>query len=235
MTTRSQRGRWTRLLPVVFVLGVVAFLAGLSFIGRQSAHPTHPLTGRRIAGIATDARWMDRSSREEEEQPERALDLIGVAPGMIVADVGAGSGYMTTRLAQRVGPSGKVYANDVQPALLEILGDKARREGLTNIEVALGTEEDARLPEHAIDLALLVDVYHEFSQPQKMLQSIRRSLKPGGVLVLVEYRKEDPRIPIADEHRLSVADSLTEVQAEGFTFDRVVLGLPRQHIIVFRK
>jgi predicted methyltransferase len=235
MTNRPPPGRWTRLLPVVAVLGVVAFLAGLSFAGRQAAHPTHPLTGRRIAGMATDPRWMDRSSREQEEQPERALDPIGVVPGMIVADVGAGSGYMTTRLARRVGPSGKVYANDVQPALLEILRDKARRDGLTNIEIVPGTEDDARLPERAIDLALLVDVYHEFSHPQKMLQSLRRSLKPGGELVLVEYRKEDPSIPIADEHRLSVADARTEVQAEGFTFDRVVSGLPRQHIVVFRK
>jgi SAM-dependent methyltransferase len=234
MTNRPTRGRWTRLLPLVVVLGLFAFLAGRSFVGKASVHSTHPLTGRRIAGIATDPRWMDRSSREKEEQPDRALDLIGVVPGMIVADVGAGSGYMTTRLAQRVGPSGKVYANDVQPALLEILRDKAQRDGLTNIEVVLGTEEDARLPDHAIDLVLLVDVYHEFSQPQKMLQSIRRSLKPGGELVLMEYRKEDPSIPISDEHRLGVTEALTEVQAEGFTFDRLIPGLPRQHIIVFR-
>jgi SAM-dependent methyltransferase len=234
MTNRPTRGRWTRLIALVVVLGLFAFLAGRSFVGTPSVHSTHPLTGRRIAGIATDPRWMDRSSREKEEQPDRALDLIGVLPGMIVADVGAGSGYMTTRLAQRVGPSGKVYANDVQPALLEILRDKAQRDGLTNIDVVLGTEEDARLPEHAIDLVLLVDVYHEFSQPQKMLQSIRRSLNPGGELVLIEYREEDPSIPIADAHRLGVADALTEVQAEGFTFDRLIPGLPRQHIIVFR-
>jgi SAM-dependent methyltransferase len=227
MMNRSSRVRWTRLLPAIVVLGVLAFLVGLSFVGK---HGTHPLTGRRIAGIATDPRWMDRSSRVEEEQPERALDMIGEVPGMIGADVGAGSGYMTTRLARRVGPHGKVYANDVQPALLEILRDKARREGLTNIEIVLGTEDDARLPERAIDLALLVDVYHEFSQPQKMLRSIRRSLKPEGELVLVEYR-----IPIADEHRLSVAHARTEVQADGFIFDRLISGLPRQHIIVFRR
>jgi ubiquinone/menaquinone biosynthesis C-methylase UbiE len=154
---------------------------------------------------------------------------------MIVADVGAGSGYMTTRIARIVGPAGKVYAEDIQPAMLRILQDKARTEHLANIELVLGTDVDAPLPENAIDLALLVDVYHEFRHPQEMLRSIRRSLKAGGQLVLVEYRKEDSSIPIASTHRMSVADARTEVEAEGFTFDRVVPGLPRQHIIMFRK
>jgi ubiquinone/menaquinone biosynthesis C-methylase UbiE len=154
---------------------------------------------------------------------------------MIVADVGARSGYMTTRIARIVGPAGKVYAEDIQPAMLTILQDKARTEHLANIELVLGTDVDAPLPENAIDLALLVDVYHEFRHPQDLLRSIRRSLKVGGQLVLVEYRKEDASIPIASTHRMSVADARTEVEAEGFTFDRVVPGLPRQHIIMFRK
>lgn len=235
MTRDPGRRKWIRLVPIGVVLGVVGFLAGISFVGRPSANPTDPLTGRRIAGIASDARWMDRASREQEEQPERALDLLGISPGMIVADVGAGSGYMTVRVARRVGQTGKVYATDLQPALLQILEGKARQERLGNVEVVLGTEDDARLPADAIDLALLVDVYHEFSQPQKMLQSIRRSLKPGGRLALVEYRKEDPTLPIADTHRMSAADVRTEVEAEGFTFDQVIEALPRQHIIVFRR
>jgi ubiquinone/menaquinone biosynthesis C-methylase UbiE len=230
---RSLR-RWIRLLPIGVVLGAVAFFAGLSFVARQSANPAHPLTGRRVAGIATDAQWMDRASREDEEQPERALDLIGITPGMIVADVGAGSGYMSMRLARRVGPRGKVYANDLQPSLLQILKSKLQQEHLSNVELVFGTEDDARLPASAIDLALLVDVYHEFSQPQRMLQSIRRALKPDGRLVLVEYRKEDPGIPIAELHRMSVADARAEVEAEGFTFDKAIEQLPRQHIIVFR-
>ena len=235
MNPSPARQRWTRLIPIGIVLGALAFLAGLQFVGRQPAHPVHPLTGRQIAGIATDAQWMDRGPREQEEQPERALDLIGVAPGTTVADVGAGSGYMTTRLANRVGPSGKVYANDLQPALLQIVKDKAGRAGLTNIETVLGTEDDARLPERTIDLALLVDVYHEFSQPAKMLQSLSRALKPNGRLVLVEYRKEDPSIPIADTHRMSVADVRAEIEAEGFRFEKTIEELPRQHIIVFRR
>jgi ubiquinone/menaquinone biosynthesis C-methylase UbiE len=178
---------------------------------------------------------MDRVVRAQEEHPDEALDLIGVPPGAVVADVGAGSGYMTTRLAARVGPSGRVYANDLQPGLLAIVQDKAARAGLSNVETVVGAEDDARLPEGAIDLALLVDVYHELSHPAKMLQSIRRALKPDGRLVLVEYRKEDPSIPIADTHRMSVADARAEIEAEGFRFDKTIEALPRQHIIVFRQ
>jgi len=206
-----------------------------SRVTTSQAPPTHPLTGRRIAGIATDANWCDRAAREQEEDPEKALDLIGITPGMVVADVGAGSGYMTLRLARRVGSEGKVYANDLQPAMLQIIQHKIQEQRASRIELVQGASDDTRLPEGQIDLALLVDVYHEFQQPQKMLQSIRRSLKPNGRLVLVEYRKEDPTIPIAYEHRMSVTEARTEIEAEGFTFDRLLDGLPRQHIIVFRR
>jgi ubiquinone/menaquinone biosynthesis C-methylase UbiE len=203
-------------------------------VASQQAPPTHPLTGRRVAWVATDADWLDRAERREEEEPDRALDLIGIAPGEVVADVGAGSGYMTVRIARRVGPAGRVYANDLQPAMLQRLREKVRAEGLTNVEPVQGAEDDARLPPGSIDLAILVDVYHEFWQPQAMLQSLRRALKPGARLVLLEYRKEDPAIPIRFEHKMSVAEARTEVGAEGFLFDRVIDGLPRQHIIVFR-
>jgi SAM-dependent methyltransferase len=238
MTTSPGQGRLAgvlRYLPLFVFFSLAAFVAGIYLVAARSAPPIHPLTGRQIAGIATDAAWMDRAARESEEDPERALDLIGVASGMVVADVGAGSGYMTVRLARRVGPSGTVLANDVQPALLTMIRDKARALQITNIRTVQGTESDARLPEGTVDLALLVDVYHEFRNPQAMLQSIRRALKPGGRLVLVEYRKEDPRIPIAPTHRMSVAEARTEVEAEGFAFDRLAPGLPRQHIIEFRR
>jgi ubiquinone/menaquinone biosynthesis C-methylase UbiE len=245
-STSPPHGHWTeqqrplvvtirrRFLILVCLLALVAFYAGTRLITTQRP-PVHPLTGRQIAGLATDARWLDRAAREEEEEPERALDLIGITPGSAVAEIGAGTGYMTIRIARRVGTSGKVYANDLQPALLEILQRKARQEHLSNVEIVLGTQVDARLPDNSIELALLVDVYHEMWFPQQMLRSIRRSLKPRGRLVLVEYRKEDPHIPIAFTHRLSVAEARTEVEAEGFVFDRVVSGLPRQHIIIFRR
>jgi predicted methyltransferase len=224
-----------RLVPLFVILGLASFFTGTRLLTTRPTPPIHPLTGRQIAGVATDANWLDRTAREQEEEPDRALELIGIAPGMIVADVGAGTGYMTMRLARRVGPTGKVYANDLQPPMLQIIQAKARDQQFSNVVSVQGAEDDAHLPEDAIDLALLVDVYHEFWRPQEMLRSIRRSLKPNGQLVLVEYRKEDPSIPIADTHRMSVADARTEVGAEGFTFDRLVPGLPRQHIIEFRR
>lgn len=222
-------------LVASFALGLLCVYIAATLGTSAPQPPTHPLTGRRIAGIATSTSWLDRAEREGDEQPDRALDLIGLEPGSTVADVGAGSGYMTLRIAKRVGPGGTVFATDLQTEMLQAIQSKVKAAGLSNVRLVQGTEGDARLPEGAIDLALMVDVYHELWHPQLMLQSIRRSLKPDGRLVLVEYRKEDPSIPIADAHRMSVADARREVEAEGFTFDRVTSGLPRQHVIVFRK
>ncbi len=224
-----------RFLVLAALLGLASLYVGLRVGTLRRLPPVHPISGRQIAGIATNADWMDRAEREQEEHPEQALAIVGLHAGMVVADIGAGSGYMTTRIAAIVGPSGKVYANDIQPALLRILQDKVRAAHLSNVEIVLGTETDPRLPAHAIDVALLVDVYHELWHPQEMLRGIRASLKPDGELVLVEYRKEDPTIPIAPTHRMSVADARREVEAEGFTFVRVDDGLPRQHVIVFRR
>lgn len=181
------------------------------------------------------ADWLDRSERESEEHPDQALDAIGIKPGMIVADVGAGTGYITLRLARRVGPSGRVYANDIQPEMLRMLRQNAAKAGLHNIETVLGSESDPKLPENALDLILLVDVYHEFSQPQKMLEKMRVELKPDGRLVLLEYRKEDPSIPIKPEHKMSVAEVRTETEAEGFHLAQVLETLPRQHILILTK
>jgi ubiquinone/menaquinone biosynthesis C-methylase UbiE len=155
--------------------------------------------------------------------------------GMVVADVGAGTGYFSLRMARRVGPEGKVYANDVQPEMLDKLRVNAAKAKITNVETVLGSEADPRLPLKALDLVILVDVYHEFSQPQEMLQHIRASLKPNGRLVLLEYRKEDPAVPIRPEHKMSVAEVKTEVEAEGYKLDQVIETLPRQHIIIFKK
>ena len=224
-----------RLLILASVLGLVSFCAGLYVRTAVVRAPVQPITGRRIAGIATDRVWLDRPSREREEAPDQALTLIGIQPGMVVADVGAGTGYMTVRLAVLVGPGGKVYANDLQPDMLQAIRTKAQAARLPNIVVVQGTETDSRLPDNAIDLALLVDVYHEFQHPQEMLRSIQRSLKAHGELVVVEYRKEDPAIPIADTHRMSVANLRTEIEAEGFRFDRLATDLLRQHVVVFRK
>ena len=154
---------------------------------------------------------------------------------MTVADVGAGTGYMTLRIAKRVGPSGKVYANDIQPEMLDKLDDNARRANLNNIETVLGSEADPKLPAGRMDMVVMVDVYHELSRPEEMLQAIRRSLKPDGRLVLVEYKKEDPSIPIRPDHKMSLSDIKTEVEAEGYKLDKVIDTLSRQHIVFFRK
>jgi ubiquinone/menaquinone biosynthesis C-methylase UbiE len=181
------------------------------------------------------ADWLDRNERVNEEEPDIALDAIKLVQGSTVADVGAGSGYMTVKMAKRVGPSGKVYANDIQPEMLALLRERLSREKVMNVETVLGTFDDPKLPAGAIDLILMVDVYHEFSEPQKMLQRMRETLKPGGRLVLLEYRKEDPAVPIKFEHKMSVAEAKMEVEAEGYKLSKVDEVLPRQHILIFTR
>ena len=227
--------RWLRFLPVLLLAGIGSFVVGTQFLATRPAPLAHPLTGRIIPGIATNTTWLDRAERAREESPDRALQLIGITPGMTVADVGAGTGYMTLRIARLVGPTGKVYANDVQPEMLRTIQVKVHQQQLGNVEIVQGTVDDARLPANVIDLVLMVDVYHELRHPQAMLKSMFRSLRPTGRLVLVEYRKEDPRIPIADTHKMSIDEARVEIEAEGFALDRVIEGLPRQHILVFRR
>jgi len=202
-----------------------------------SAQGVHPVTGRKFAGVMgiQGADWLVRPERETEEQPDAALDAIGVPSGVSVADVGAGNGYMTWRLAERVGPSGKVYANDIQPRMLELLRKNMEARGLANVETVVGTEDDPKLPRGRLDLVLLVDVYHEFSQPQTMVRHIRDSLAPQGRMVLLEYRAEDPKVPIRPEHKMTVEQVKAEIEPEGFRLDRVIEKLPRQHILIFRR
>jgi ubiquinone/menaquinone biosynthesis C-methylase UbiE len=209
----------------------------LSLVFLAAAQSEHPISGRRIGSMMGPggADWLERGERELEEMPETALDKIGIKPGMTVADVGAGSGYMTERLAKRVAPTGKVLAVDVQPEMLALLRSRAAKSKLTNIQTVLGTESDPKLPPNALDLVLMVDVYHELTQPQRMLRKLRQALKNDGRLVLLEYRKEDPHIPIRSEHKMSVVEARMELEAEGFKLERALEDLPRQHILVFRK
>ena len=152
-----------------------------------------------------------------------------------MADVGAGSGYITARMAARVGPEGKVYAVDIQPEMLTLLAERMKRDRIANITPVLGALDDPKLPASAIDLILMVDVYHEFSEPQTMLRRMREALKPDGRLVLLEYRKEDPTVPIRLEHKMTVGEAKMEIEAEGFRLARVDEALPRQHILIFTK
>ena len=216
----------------------LAILGSTVVLAQQIVSPgVHPISGRRYAQTMSylGADWLDRSERIQEEEPDVALDAIKLAVGSTVADVGAGSGYMTVRMAKRVGPTGKVYANDIQPQMLSMLRQRLDREKIANVELVLGGYDDPKLPANAIDLILMVDVYHEFSEPQKMLRKMRDSLKTGARLVLFEYRKEDPSIPIRPDHKMSVAEAKMEVEAEGFTLSSVDERLPRQHILVFTK
>jgi tRNA A58 N-methylase Trm61 len=218
---------------------LIGLLLGL-FLWQASAFQapgTHPVSGRKIAGVMgmNGADWLVRPEREAEEQPEKALDALNLKPGMVVADIGAGVGYMSLRMARRVGPSGKVYANDLQPAMLDRLRQNAAKAGIANIVTVVGDVSDPKLPANTMDLVLLVDVYHEFSAPQVMLRKIRETLKPDGRLVLLEYRAEDPNVPIIAEHKMTVAQVKTELEAEGFVLQPVVETLPRQHILILTK
>jgi ubiquinone/menaquinone biosynthesis C-methylase UbiE len=219
--------------PMTKVTALVAF-ACAAILAAQ-AGPTHPISGRRIAPVMgwQGADWLERVERVEEEEPDVALDVLKIAKGAAVADIGAGSGYMTVRLAKRVGPTGMVFANDVQPQMLDMLRRRIEREKISNVTLVQGTIDDPKLPPASVDLELMVDVYHEFSQPQAMLRGLRQALKPAGRLVLVEYRKENPAIPIRPEHKMSVAEAKMEVEAEGFTLATVDESLPRQHILIF--
>ena len=211
-------------------------LFAVVFGALSHAQTTHPVTGRQFAGVMGPggAGWLVRYEREQEEEPDKALAALEIHQGAVVADIGAGVGYFTWRLADVVGKSGKVYANDIQPEMIQMLKRNIRDRGLKNVEPVLGKFDDPRLPKGVIDLALLVDVYHEFSEPQKMLDRIRESLKPDGRLVLLEYRKEDPKVPIRPEHKMAVAEVKAEVEPEGYKLEKVLEILPRQHILIFR-
>jgi ubiquinone/menaquinone biosynthesis C-methylase UbiE len=200
------------------------------------AQRRHPVSGRILAPVmgVGGAGWLERPEREDEEAPSRALDALELKPGMVVADIGAGSGYYASRIAKRIGPAGRVYATDIQPGMIDILNRRITSEGITNITTVLGGMDDPKLPPQSIDLAIMVDVYHELQQPQTFLQRLREAFKPDGRLVLLEFRKEDPKVPILEVHKMSVAEVKQEMEAEGFVLDKVIDVLPWQHIIVLR-
>lgn len=178
------------------------------------------------------ADWLERQDREATEKPEHVLDVLALREGMTVADVGAGSGYFTVRIARRIGPTGRVFATDLQPEMLALL--KKRAAGLANVVPTLATPDDARLPRGEVDLVLMVDVYHELPRPKETLAQIRAALRPGGRLALVEYRGEDPRVAIKEEHKMTLAQIRRELEANGFVFAGSDESLPDQRIVQFR-
>ena len=223
-------GRVRSSTAVAGVLAVALVAAGAAQQRR------HPVSGRVLAPTmgVEGAAWLDRPEREAEEAPSKAIAALGLKPGDVVADIGAGSGYYTVRLAKAVGPTGRVVATDLQPGMLEIIRARVAREQVTNVDVVQGRADDPVLPANTFDLLLMVDVYHELAAPQVFVRKLKAALKRGGRLVLIEFRREDPRVPIREEHKMSVSQVREELGADGFRIDRVIDVLPWQHIIVLR-
>jgi len=194
------------------------------YMGRQIAHV--------MSHFGID--WLEREEREIEENTSLLLKNLAVKPGMVVADIGAGSGYHSSLLSKMVG-TGKVFAVDVEPEMIAYLNQRIKEEKLSRIIPVLSTEQKVSLPENTIDMMLLVDVYHEFSFPYEMALSMRAALKPGGKLVLVEFRAEDATVPIKNIHKMSEAQAIKEFKAAGFAFDKNIDNLPWQHCMVFTK
>lgn len=229
-----------------FLILVVAWLLPIAAAAQQPAYtrgaPSVDGIGKRYMGreIAhvmgwQGAAWLEREEREKEERTDLLMKALDLTPGMVVADIGAGTGYLSRRMARAVGPSGTVLAVDVQPEMVAMLRSAAQQEGLRNIVPSLGTESDVKLAPASVDLAIMVDVYHELSLPYEVLASIVKALKPGGRLVFVEYRAEDPNVPIKALHKMSEAQVRREAEVQPLTWVKTVETLPWQHVIVFRK
>lgn len=196
---------------------------GKFYLGREIAHVMGP------GGIL----WLERSERETEERPQDVIDALQIKPGQTIADLGAGSGYYSFRIAALVGPTGKVLAIDIEPAMLEVITQRARREGIANIATVRGSTQDPNLAPRSVDLLFMVDVYHELEFPYEVMTKVRAALKPGGRVALVEYRAEDPDVQIKPVHKMSERQVRREMQAAGFKHVQTVRTLPLQHLILF--
>jgi ubiquinone/menaquinone biosynthesis C-methylase UbiE len=197
---------------------------GKVYMGREISH----VMGHR------GARWLERVDRQQQERTDLLIARLPLAGDAKVADIGAGTGYFTFPVAQRV-PDGIVYAVDIQPEMLAFIEQRMATTGIDNVIPTLGRERSPNLPEASIDLAFIVDAYHEFSYPREMGEALVAALKPGGKLVLVEYRAEDPTVPIKRLHKMSEAQVRKEMRAIGLRWLRTETYLPQQHVIVFEK
>jgi ubiquinone/menaquinone biosynthesis C-methylase UbiE len=193
--------------------------------------------GREIAQVMghQGADWLERPERQQEERPDLLLQSLPLRSGDVVADIGAGTGYLSWRMAGMVGDTGRVYCVDIQQEMLDLLAKKMAEHHTTNYQSILGTITDARLPANSVDVVLMVDVYHEFDHPYEMMQSLLRALKPGGRIVWVEYRAEDPEVPIKPLHKMSEAQVRKEAGLLPLQWVETIEKLPRQHIFIFQK
>jgi ubiquinone/menaquinone biosynthesis C-methylase UbiE len=194
-----------------------------TYMGRTIAQTMHWL----------GAEWLLRQEREREEATSVMMRELGLKPGMVVCDMGSGNGYHSLMMAESVGKTGKVFAVDIQPEMLKLLKARARAADLNNIETIESVSHDAKLPANTFDLILLVDVYHEFSHPVQMLAGMRQSLKPNGEILLVEFRTEDPDVPIKPLHKMSKKQIMKELPPNGYKLTRSFDELPWQHMMFF--
>jgi ubiquinone/menaquinone biosynthesis C-methylase UbiE len=192
--------------------------------------------GREIAHVmgAAGADWLERNNRNEEENTDSAIAKLPLQPNSLVADIGAGTGYYAFRIAKRV-PLGKVYAVDVQDEFVNFLNTKKKELQAANVEVVKGSEQSPNLPDTSIDLAIMVDVYHELEYPQEVVQALKKALKPHGKILLLEYRAEDPTIAIKELHKMSVVQANKEMEANGFKLVQRLEFLPIQHWLLYEK
>ena len=193
--------------------------------------------GREISAVMgwQGAAWLERQERDREERTDLLLAALMLQPGFVVADIGAGTGYLSRRMAPAVMPGGKVWAVDVQPEMVNMLMAGAKRSGLTQIEAQLSGVDDVKLPASSLDLAIMVDVYHELAYPYEVMSSVMKALRPGGRVVFVEYKAEDPLVPIKQLHKMSEAQIKREAAVFALDWERTVRTLPWQHVVVFRK
>jgi ubiquinone/menaquinone biosynthesis C-methylase UbiE len=198
---------------------------GKFYMGREIAQVMGP------GGIP----WLEREEREREERPQQTIEALQIRPGQTIADLGAGSGYYTFRIAPLVGPSGKVLAIDVEPTMLRVVAERARRESVTNVETVRSSPSDPNLPADSVDLLFMVDVYHELEYPYEMLRKVHAALRPQGRVALIEYRAEDPRVMIKAVHKMSERQIIRELEAAGFEHVETVRTLPLQHLVIFRR
>ena len=193
--------------------------------------------GREIAQVMgfDGIEWLDRPERQSEERPTMVIDALGLRGGEVVADLGAGSGYFSFRIAPKVGNAGKVLAVDVQDEMLETIRTRMVAQKVTNVEAVKASETDPHLRANSVDIVLMVDVYHELSYPFEVMAKVREALKPDGRVVFVEYRKEDPGVPIKQVHKMSVEQLEKEMQVIGLAHVQTLETLPSQHIVIFKK
>jgi putative heme-binding domain-containing protein len=227
---RSLMPSYASRLPAAKIDALVAYLRGL----RGSVESDREKDRARQPGpLTTNTAWLTRANRDAQERPEALLDALEIAPGITAADLGAGAGYFTWRLAQRVGPSGKVLAVDIQQRMLDRIAEDIRRRRLSNVELILGVDRDPRLPDGAVDLVLIANAYHEFTEPKAMMAGVLRCLKPDGRLVVIEYAEEKEEDPVAGLYTMRLDQIRSEIEELGFRLDLILDFLPKQHALIF--